>query len=56
MLCTGVTFVKINSWVVPRIVSFDTVGLDLRTFHVLESIPSKDIELELSLDLKFYLN
>ena len=56
MLCTGATFVKITSCVVARIVSFDTAGLHLLTFRVLEPHPSKDIELDLSLDLKFYLN
>ena len=56
MLCTGTTFVKITSCVVARIVSFDTAGLHLLTFRVLEPHPAKDIELDLSLDLKFYLN
>ena len=39
MLCTGATFVKINSCLVARIVSFDTAGLHLLT---------KGIELDLS--------
>ena len=51
MLCTGVTFVKINSSVVARIVSFDTAGIHLLTSRILEPYPSKDIELNLSLDL-----
>ena len=29
LLCTGATFVKKNSWLVARIVSFDTTGLHL---------------------------
>ena len=40
--CTGTTFVK-NSCLVFRIVLFDTVGLHLLTFRILESYPSKDI-------------
>ena len=43
MLCTGATFVKKNSCLVARIVSFDTVGLHLLTFRILESYLSKDI-------------
>ena len=43
MLCTGATFVKKNSCLVARIVSFDTVGLHLFTFRILEPNPSKDI-------------
>ena len=43
MLCTGATFVKKNSCLVARIVSFDTVGLHLFTFCILESYSSKDI-------------
>ena len=48
MLCTGATFVKENSSLVARIVSFDTVGLHLLTFCILETYPSKDIALDLS--------
>ena len=48
MLFTGVTFVKTNSYLVARIVSFDTVGLHLLTFRILEPYPSKDIALDLS--------
>ena len=48
MLCTGATFVKKNSCLVARIVSFDTVGLNLLTFRILEPYPSKDIALDLS--------
>ena len=43
MLCTGATFVKKNSCLVARIVSFDTVGLHLLTCRILEPYPSKDI-------------
>ena len=48
MLCTGATFVKKNSCLVARIVPFDTVGLHLLTFRILEPYPSKDIALDLS--------
>ena len=48
MLCTGATFVKINSGLVATIVSFDTAGLHLLTFWILELYPSKDIEPDLS--------
>ena len=39
MLCTGATFVKKNSYLVAKIASFDTVGLHLLTFHILELYP-----------------
>ena len=48
MLCTEVTFVKKNSCLVARIVSFDTAGLYLLTSRILEPYPSKDIELDLN--------
>ena len=48
MLCAGAAFVKKNTCLVARIVSFDAPGLYLLTFHVLEPHPSKDIELDLS--------
>ena len=48
MLCTGATFVKKNSCLVARIVSFDTVGLHLYMFLILEPYPSKGIELDFS--------
>ena len=48
MLCTGATFVKKNSCLVARIVSFDTAGLHLLTFRILEPYQPKDIELDLS--------
>ena len=47
VLCTRVTFVKKNSCLVARIVSFDTAGVHLLTFRILEPYPSKDIELDL---------
>ena len=43
MLCTGAIFVKKNSCLVARMFSFDTVGLHLLTFHILDPYPSKDI-------------
>ena len=36
MLCTGATFVKKNSCLAARIVSFDTAGLYVLTFCILE--------------------
>ena len=48
MLCTEVKFVKKNYCLVARIVSFDTAGLHLLTFRILETYLSKDIELDLS--------
>ena len=47
MLCTGATFVKKYSCLVAKIVSFDTAGLHLLAFRILEPYPSKDIELDL---------
>ena len=47
MLCTGATFVKKKSCLVARVVPFNTVGLHLLTFHILEPYPSKDIALDL---------
>ena len=48
MLSAGATFVKKNSSLVARKVLFDTAGLHLLTFSILEPYPSKDIELDLS--------
>ena len=48
ILCTGASFAKKKSYLVAGIVSFDTAGLHLLTFRVLEPYPSKDIELDLS--------
>ena len=45
--CTGATFVKKNSCLVTREVSFDTAGLHLLTFRILEPYPSKDIDFDL---------
>ena len=47
-LYAGATFVKINSCLVARIFLFDTAGLHLLTFRILDLYPSKDIELDLS--------
>ena len=47
MLFMGATFVKKNSCLVGRIVSFDTAGLHLLTLRILEPYQSKDIELDL---------
>ena len=43
ILCTVATFVKKNSCLVARIVSFDTVGLHLLTLRNSEPYLSKDI-------------
>ena len=48
MLCAGATFVNKKLCLVARIVSFDTVGLYLLTFHILEPYLSKDIAFDLS--------
>ena len=47
MLCTRATSVKKNSCLVAGIVSFNTTGLHLLTFRILEPYPFKDIELDL---------
>ena len=44
MLCSGATFVR-NS-LAGRIVPFDTAGLHLLAFRILEPYPSKDIALD----------
>ena len=43
MLCTRDTSVTKNPCIVATIVSFDTVGLQLLTFHILEPYLPKDI-------------
>ena len=48
MLCTQATFVKKNSCLVARIVSFDTAVLHLLTFRILEPNTSKNFKLRLS--------
>ena len=48
MHCTMDTFVKRNSCLVARIVSFDTICLHLPTFCILETYLSKDIAHDLS--------
>ena len=47
IICTGVNFVKRNSCLISRIVLFDTAGLYLLTFRILEPYPSQNIELDL---------
>ena len=42
------TFVKKNSCLAARIVSFDTAVLHLLALNISEPYPSKDIELDLS--------
>ena len=44
----GATFAKKNSCLVARIFSFDTTGVYLLIFRILEPYGSKDIELNLS--------
>ena len=46
--CTGVSFVKKSSYLVAIIVLFDTAGLHLFTFCILDTYPFKDIELDIS--------
>ena len=48
MLCMGATFVKKNPSLVATIVSFDTTGLCLFTFRILEPYPPEYIELDIS--------
>ena len=48
MLCTGAYFVKKNSYLVARIFSFNTAGMHLLTFRILELYRSKNIEFDLS--------
>ena len=45
IFCAAAAFVSKSSCLVARIVLFDTAGLHLLTFRVLEPYPSKDIEL-----------
>ena len=48
MLFMGATFVKENSCLAVKIVSFDTAGLSLLTFRISEPYSSKDIQLDLN--------
>ena len=48
-----VLILKKNSYLVARIVLFDTAGLYLLTFRVLEPYSSKDIELDLYVILRY---
>ena len=45
MLCTEAIFVKENFCLLSRILSFDTAGLHLPTFCILEPYPSKILSL-----------
>ena len=47
MLCTETAFAKKKSSLVTRIASFDTTGLHLLTFRILEPYLSKEIEIDL---------
>ena len=47
MLCMGANFAKINSYLVDGIVSFNTTGLHLFIFRILEAYSSRNIELDL---------
>ena len=47
ILCTGAFFVKKNYCLVARIVSFNTEGLDLLTFGILEPYPCRGIYFDL---------
>ena len=46
-LCLLTTFIKKNSCLVAKTVSFDTTGLHVLIFHVLESFPSTCIAVDL---------
>ena len=48
IVCTGAAFVRGNYCLDSKIVSFDTAGLHLFIFCILEPYSSKDIELDLS--------
>ena len=48
-----VLILKKNSYLVARIVLFDTAGLYLLTFRILEPYSSKDIELDLYVILRY---
>ena len=54
MVCMGAAFVKKNSCLVARIVSFDTAGLHLLTFRILELYLSKDVALDFSHVISHY--
>ena len=45
ILCTGATFVRRNSCLVARIVSFETSGVHLLTFRIVEPKPPKILHL-----------
>ena len=48
-----VLILKKNSYLVARIVLFDTAGLYILTFRILEPYSSKDIELDLYVILRY---
>ena len=48
ILCKGAIFVTKSSCIVARMVLYDTVGLHLPIFRILEPYLSKDISLDLS--------
>ena len=48
-----VLILKKNSYLVARIVLFDTAGMYLLTFRILEPYSSKDIELDLYVILRY---
>ena len=48
-----VLILKKNSYLVARIVLFDTAGLYLLTFRILEPYSSKDIEVDLYVILRY---
>ena len=48
MLCTRAAFVKENSCLVARIVSFSIAGLHVLTVRILAPYPSGDIAFDLS--------
>ena len=54
MPCTRATFVTKNSCLVATKVSFDTAGMHLLPFSILEPYPYKEIELDLSHVISHY--
>ena len=48
MVCKGTNFAKKNSFLVVRIVLFDTAGLHLFTFRISEPWQFKNLALDLS--------
>ena len=54
MPCIRATFVTKNSCLVATKVSFDTAGMHLLPFSILEPYPYKEIELDLSHIISHY--